>query len=55
MKYMLLAATAALTLAGCATQTDNDPMAKEGAPYVVTPDYDHAMVCDTRYDDLRKC
>lgn len=55
MKYMLLAATAALTLAGCATQTANDPMAKEGAPYVVTPDYDHAMVCDTRYDDLRKC
>ncbi len=55
MKYMLLAATAALTLAGCATQTAQDPMAKDGAPYVVTPDYDHAMVCDTRYDDLRKC
>lgn len=31
------------------------PWLGEGAPYVVTPDYDHAMVCDTRYDDLRKC
>ena len=55
MKYLLLAAAAALTLAGCATQTQGDVMAKEGAPYVVKPDYDHAMVCDTRYDDLQKC
>ncbi|WP_284336971.1 hypothetical protein [Comamonas sp. NoAH] len=53
MKYMLLAATAALALAGCATQTD--PMMRDAAPYVATPDYEHALVCDTRYDDLRKC
>jgi hypothetical protein len=53
MKYMLLATAAALALAGCATQTD--PMAKEAAPYVAKPDYEHAMVCDTRYDDLQKC
>lgn len=55
MKLMLLAATAALALAGCATQTTTDTMAKEGAPYVATPDYEHAMVCDTRHDDLQKC
>ena len=58
MKYMLLAAAAALTLAGCATtqsQAPVDTTAKEGAPYVAKPDYDHAMVCDTRYDDIHKC
>ncbi|MFZ7310847.1 MULTISPECIES: hypothetical protein [Comamonas] len=54
MKYMLLATAAALALAGCATQSA-DPMAKEAAPYVAKPDYEHAMVCDTRYDDLQKC
>lgn len=53
MKYSLLLAGAALTLAGCAMTTD--PMIKDGAAYVATPDYEHAMVCDTRYDDLRKC
>jgi len=53
MKYMLLAAAAALTMAGCATQ--GDPMAKDAAPYVAKPDYEHAMVCDTRHDDLQKC
>lgn len=53
MKYMLLAAAAALTMAGCATQVD--PMAKDAALYVAKPDYEHAMVCDTRHDDLQKC
>lgn len=53
MKFVMLAATAALALAGCATQTD--PMAKDAAPYVAKPDYEHALVCDTRYDDLQKC
>lgn len=53
MKFIMLAAAAALTLAGCATQTD--PMAKDAAAYVAKPDYEHAMVCDTRYDDLQKC
>ncbi|MEG0413375.1 MAG: hypothetical protein RR584_11010, partial [Comamonas sp.] len=53
MKFAMLAATAALVLAGCATQTD--PMAKDAAPYVAKPDYEHALVCDTRYDDLQKC
>ena len=57
MKFMLLAAAAALVLAGCAAQNQAtvDTTAKEGAPYVVKPDYDHAMVCDTRHDDLQKC
>ena len=53
MKITVLAAMAALALAGCATQ--QDPMAKEVAPYVAKPDYEHAMVCDLRYDDLQKC
>lgn len=53
MKYILLAAAAALTLASCAAQ--KDPMVKDVAPYVAKPDYEHAMVCDTRYDDLQKC
>ena len=53
MKFAMWAAAAAVVLAGCATQ--QDPMVKEVAPYVATPDYDHAMVCDTRYDDLQKC
>lgn len=53
MKFMLLAATAALALAGCATPAD--PMVKDAAAYVTTPDYEHALVCDTRYDDLQKC
>lgn len=54
MKLVTLAALAALALAGCATQT-TDRMAKEAAAYVEAPDYDHAMVCDTRHDDLHKC
>ena len=53
MKFALLAASAALALAGCATTAD--PMAKDAAAYVAKPDYEHAMVCDTRYDDLQKC
>ena len=53
MKFIMLAATAALTLAGCTTQ--GDPMAKDAAAYVTKPDYEHAMVCDIRYDDLQKC
>lgn len=54
MKFLnLAAASVVVTLAGCATSTDH--MAKEGAPYVAKPDYEHAMVCDTRYDDLQKC
>lgn len=53
MKFALLAATAAVVLAGCATQ--QDPMAKDAAAYVAKPDYEHAMVCDTRHDDLQKC
>lgn len=53
MKFTLTAAMAALALAGCATQ--QDPMAKEVAPYIAKPDYEHAMVCDLRYDDLQKC
>lgn len=53
MKFVMLAVTAAMALAGCATQTDH--MAKDGSPYVAKPDYEHAMVCDTRYDDLQKC
>ena len=54
MKCMMFAAAAAaLALAGCATQ--QDPMIKEASPYVAKPDYDHAMVCDTRFDDLQKC
>ena len=53
MKFALLATAAALVLAGCATQQDT--MAKEGAPYVAKPDYEHAMVCDIRHDDLQKC
>ena len=52
MKFALLAATAAVALVGCATQ--QDPMAKDAAPYVAKPDYEHAMVCDIRHDDLRK-
>ena len=53
MKFIMLAAAAALTLAGCATPAD--PMAKDAAAYVTKPDYEHAMVCDSRYDDLQKC
>lgn len=53
MKFALFASAAALVLAGCAAPAD--PMAKEAAAYVAKPDYEHAMVCDTRYDDLQKC
>lgn len=53
MKFIMLAAAAALTLAGCATPTD--PMVKDAAAYVAQPDYEHAMVCDIRHDDLQKC
>lgn len=38
-------------LAGCTT-TGSDPALQA---YVQKPDYDHAMVCDLRYDDLQKC
>lgn len=53
MKFALLAASAVLVLVGCATQAD--PMVKDVAAYVAKPDYEHAMVCDTRHDDLQKC
>lgn len=53
MKFALLAAAAAVVLAGCATQ--QDPMAKDAGAYVAKPDYEHAMVCDIRHDDLKKC
>lgn len=56
MKFALIAAAlAAATLAGCATTQSQDPMAKEAAPYVEKPDYDYALVCDLRHDDLQKC
>lgn len=56
MKFALIALTvAAAALAGCATNAPQDPMAKDAAPYVETPDYDFALVCDLRHDDLRKC
>lgn len=56
MKFALLASAAALVLAGCAAPAGpTDPMAKDAAAYVAKPDYEHAMVCDTRYDDLQKC
>lgn len=56
MKYALLVAAAGV-LAGCASAPTptTDPMQRDAAPYVEVPDYDHAMVCDTRYDDLQKC
>lgn len=53
MKFLMLAVGTVLALAGCAVQ--QDPMVKEVAPYVAKPDYEHAMVCDMRYDDLQKC
>ena len=53
MKFALVIASSAVVLAGCATQ--HDPVAKDVAAYVAKPDYDHAMVCDTRFDDLKKC
>lgn len=49
---LLLTLTAAL-LAGCATQ--QDPVARDLRSYTEKPDYDHAMLCDTRYDSLAKC
>lgn len=56
MKFALIAAAlAAATLAGCALNPSHDPMAKDAAPYVEKPDYDYALVCDLRHDDLRKC
>lgn len=56
MKFAQIAvAFAAVTLAGCAALQPQDPMTKDGAPYVETPDYDFALVCDLRHDDLRKC
>jgi hypothetical protein len=53
MRFLTVAVASVVVLAGCATSTDH--MAQEGAPYVAKPDYEHAMVCDTRYDDLHKC
>lgn len=56
MKLALTTALAALVLAGCAsTATTQDPMVRDAGAYVEAPDYEHAMVCDTRYDDLAKC
>ena len=56
MKALLpTTALAALTtlLAGCATSqpATSNPF----RPYVERPDYDHAMVCDLRHDDLQRC
>lgn len=53
MKFLTAAVVSVTALAGCATSVDH--MAQEGAPYVAKPDYEHAMVCDMRYDDLQKC
>jgi predicted small lipoprotein YifL len=56
MKFALIAATlAAAALAGCVSNPPKDPMAKDAAPYLEKPDYDYALVCDLRHDDLRKC
>jgi hypothetical protein len=56
MKFAPIAVmAAAFALAGCAALQPQDPMVKEAAPYVETPDYDYALVCDLRHDDLRKC
>lgn len=55
MKNLLsTSAVLALTalLAGCATAPTPQPSLQ---PYVEKPDYDHAMVCDLRHDDLKKC
>lgn len=52
---MLVAAAALAALAGCASQPPVDPMHKDAQAYVEKPDYDFALVCDTRFDDLRKC
>ena len=56
MKFALIVATlAAAALTGCASQQVQDPMAKDAGSYVEKPDYDYALVCDLRHDDLRKC
>lgn len=56
MKLALIVASLAVAaLAGCAATTPQDPMVKDAAAYVETPDYDYALVCDLRHDDLPKC
>lgn len=56
MKLALTTVLAALVLVGCASApAPQDPMVRDASAYVEAPDYDHAMVCDTRYDDLAKC
>lgn len=56
MKFAQIAViVAAVALAGCAALQSQDPMVKDAAPYVENPDYDYALVCDLRHDDLRKC
>lgn len=56
MRYWSCTLLGVAVLAGCATQ---EPGASSGPaalkPYVEKPDYDHAMVCDLRHDDLQKC
>lgn len=54
---LLSAAMAAAVLAGCASHSPaNAPSsASDSSPYLIKPDYDHAMVCDLRYDDMAKC
>ena len=47
-----LALTAAV-MSGCAST--KDPMAADAAAYVEKPDYDFALMCDLRHDDLKKC
>ena len=53
------AAMAMAVLSGCASHTAAPaaatPATSGASAYVTKPDYDHAMVCDTRYDDLKKC
>ncbi|MEG2046003.1 MAG: hypothetical protein RR100_04060 [Comamonas sp.] len=56
MKFALIAATlVAAALAGCANNPPKDAMAKDAAPFLEKPDYDYALVCDLRHDDLQKC
>ena len=56
MKFAFIALSlAAAALAGCAAPAPQDPMSKDAAAYVEKPDYDFALVCDLRRDDLKKC
>ena len=58
MQAVWWAALSAVCLAGCASvggSAGHSPGASAGSAYLPKPDYDHAMVCDTRYDDLPKC